>query len=327
MQARTARPQFGLVDVALAGGMFIWGGNMVAVKVALTEMSPMAFNALRFIIASLTMLTILVFTEKNLGMTRREWRWLLLTGLVGNTVYQLLFINGINLSTAGNTAFMVATAPVWVAVMSSLWADEVLTTWQWRGVFISLSGAVLIIFGAGHKIVLSSGTLPGDILTLAGAICWAGYTVMCRPILARRSALRVTAYAMVLGAVPLVAMSIPHMRVQDWGSVSPTGWLMLLYGSIGALVIGYLVWGWGVRVIGSTRTAIYSNLNPVVAGVFGYVILTEPWTPMRVTGAGAVIIGLYLVRSTGVPGFQPRWRSKSGGTRARLQSHQGNEGE
>lgn len=308
MRSRAAGVRLGAVDAALVGVMLVWGGNMVAVKVALAEINPMAFNALRFILASATMLTILIITERDLKVTGREWRWLLLTGLVGNTAYQLLFINGINLSTAGNTAFMVATAPVWVAVMSSLWGDERLTGRQWRGVLISLTGTALVIFGGGQRIAVSSGTVLGDVLTLTGAMCWAAYTVMSRPALARRSALRVTSYAMALGSIPLVAMSIPSLRVQDWGSVSLTGWMMLLYGSLCALVMGYLVWSWGVRVIGSTRTAIYNNLTPVVAGILGYVILAEQWTLLRVTGAAAILIGLYLVRSREVRGqFLRRW--------------------
>ena len=297
--SKAAGVEFGAVDLALTGVMLVWGGNMIAVKLALTEINPMAFNALRFALASVTMLTILLITERDLKVTGREWRWLLMTGLLGNTIYQVLFINGINLSTAGNTAFMVATSPMWVAVMSSLWGDERLTRRQWKGVLLSLVGAALVIFGAGHRIAVSSGTLFGDALTLVGAICWAGYTVMTRPALAHRSPLRVTSYAMALGSIPLVLVSIPHMRAQDWQSVSLTGWMMLLYGSLGALVIGYLVWGWGVRVIGSTRTAIYNNLTPVVAGVFGYIILAEQWTLMRGTGAAAILVGVYLVRSRG----------------------------
>lgn len=289
----------GIVDGALIAVMFIWGGNMIAVKLALAEMNPMAFNSLRFLLATATMLVVLVIRERDLRVSRRDLRWLLLTGIVGNTVYQLLFINGINLSTAGNTAFMVATAPVWVAVISKLWGLERLSRLQWVGVFTSLAGVTCVVLGSGQRIALTSGTVPGDLLTLAGAMCWAGYTVMTRPVMARHSPLRVTAYAMVLGTGPLVLIGMPSIRVQDWGAVTPLGWGMLVYGSIGALVVGYLVWGWGVRVIGSTRTAIYNNLTPVVAGVLGYLLLSEVWTFLRALGAAGILVGLYLVRTRG----------------------------
>lgn len=291
----------GLVDGALVAVMFIWGGNMIAVKLALAEMNPMAFNSLRFLLATATMLVVLVIRERDLGISRLDLRWLLLTGLVGNTVYQLLFINGINLSTAGNTAFMVATAPVWVAVIGKLWGLETLSRWQWVGVFTSLAGVTCVVLGSGQEIALTSGTVPGDLLTLTGAMCWAGYTVMTRPVMSRHSPLRVTAYAMILGTGPLVLIGMPSILAQDWGAVTPLGWGMLVYGSIGALVVGYLVWGWGVQVIGSTRTAIYNNLTPVVAGILGYLMLSEVWTLLRALGAAGILVGLYLVRTQGVP--------------------------
>lgn len=297
---RPAPTGIGLVDGALIAVMFIWGGNMIAVKVALAEMNPMAFNSLRFLLATATMLLALAIRERDLRVSRRDLRWLILTGIVGNTVYQLLFINGINLSTAGNTAFMVATAPVWVAVIGKLWGLERLSRPQWVGVFTSLAGVSCVVLGSGQEIALTSGTVPGDLLTLTGAMCWAGYTVMTRPVMSRHSPLRVTAYAMALGTGPLVLIGMPSILAQDWGAVTPLGWGMLVYGSIGALVVGYLVWGWGVRVIGSTRTAIYNNLTPVVAGILGYLMLSEAWTFLRALGAAAILVGLYLVRTRGI---------------------------
>ncbi len=295
---KTPVRSFGAVDVGLLALMLIWGYNMIVVKTALDEISPLAFNAVRFGLAAFLMTLVLAWREDDLTLTSSEMKWLFLTGLIGNTVYQVFFINGINLSTAGNTAFMVATAPVWVAVLSAVLKIEIPAPKGWIGILLSVSGVALIIIGGSDRIVFSSQTVWGDLLTLTGAICWAAYTLMTRPILKSRSPLFVTTYAMVFGAVPLLLLSSPAVLAQNWSAVSSEAWLSVLYASVFALVFGYVVWSWGVGSIGSTKTAIYSNLTPVVAGITGYLLLGETWTVLRALGAFCVLTGLYLVRTS-----------------------------
>jgi|GEM_PF-125782 len=296
-QARTK--DFSVVDLALIGGMTVWGANMIAVKAALGEMLPLAFNALRFVIAASAMLVLLLLVERNVQLRRQDIRWLLVTGVVGNCIYQFFFINGINLSTAGNTAFMMATAPIWVAALGCLWAGERLSPAGWAGVFTAFCGIVLIIFGSGDRIGLSFETLSGDLLTLTGAVCWATYTLMTKPLLQRYSPLKVTACAMVMGTVPLLLLSTPALRAQDWSAVSVQSWGLLLFSSLGALVLVYNIWSWGVRIIGGARTAVYNNLAPIMAGFFGYLIMGEHWTLLRTVGAITILTGVYLVRAHG----------------------------
>ncbi|MFP4201271.1 MAG: DMT family transporter [Clostridia bacterium] len=295
---RAGTPEFGLVDLALIGVTASWGGNMIVIKGALSELPPMAFNVCRFGLALTFMWILLAFTERDFSVNRAEFRWLLLTGIVGNTLYQLFFINGINLSTAGNTAFMVATAPVWVAIIAGILRSERLQLRGWFGVAICLLGVAFIIFGSGQVVVLTETTVRGDLLTLAGACCWATYTLMTKPLLAHHSPLKVTAYAMTLGYIPFTLLSLPTLLAQKWSLVSTTSWLAVGYSAGFALTLGYVGWSWGVRVLGGTRTAIYNNLTPVVAGVLGYVFLREIWTPLRFFGAATILFGLYLVRST-----------------------------
>lgn len=297
-QSAEGLQKFSPVDASLLAVMCIWGYNMIVVKEALAELSPLAFNAVRFAVAALLLAVVLLLRESDIRVSLPDLRWLLLTGVVGNTVYQLFFINGINLSTAGNTAFMVATSPVWVAVLSAVLGLQIPDRRGWVGICISISGVAMVILGAGERITISSQTVWGDLLTLTGAVCWATYTLMTRRVLKRYSPLRVTAYAMVLGTVPLLLISTPSILAQDWTAVSPRGWLAVIYASVLALFAGYLVWSWGVGTLGSTKTAVYNNLTPVVAGILGYILLGEQWTLLRAAGAVFILLGLFLVRTS-----------------------------
>src|SRR5262249_17851941 len=94
--------------------------------------------------------------------------------------------------------------------------------------------------------------------------------------------------------VPLVS---PHLVAQPWRTVSLAAWVKLIYSSIFALCVAYTIWYAAVRRIGSARTAIYSNLLPIIAMITAYVRLPEPIGGIKLMGAAAVLCGVALTRS------------------------------
>jgi len=84
---------------------------------------------------------------------------------------------------------------------------------------------------------------------------------------------------------------------QNWRAVTPAAWAGLVFSSIGALVVAYLIWYRGVQRLGPSRTAFYSNVTPVVAMLTAWIALGETPTPWQVVGAGGIFGGLYLTRT------------------------------
>ena len=98
-------------------------------------------------------------------------------------------------------------------------------------------------------------------------------------------------------AVPLVLICTPSVLAQNWRAVTPAAWAALVFSSIGALVVAYLIWYRGVQRLGPSRTAFYSNVTPVVAMLTAWIALGETPTPWQVVGAGGIFGGLYLTRT------------------------------
>ena len=90
---------------------------------------------------------------------------------------------------------------------------------------------------------------------------------------------------------------MPQISDTSWTSLPVSGWGALLYSGLLALVVAYLFWYRGVRVLGPTRSAMYSNLQPVVALVVAWIALGEKPTIIQVLGAVAIMIGLLLTRA------------------------------
>lgn len=285
---------FGRVDFVLAAVGAFWGINTGIIKLAMKEILPLAFNGLRFPMAALLILLVMGLSGEDFRIERRDvWRIALL-GLVGNTFYQILFMYAINYSTAGNTSLMVATVPISVGIIGRLAGHERISRYGWLGTLLSFAGIALVVGGSGQGLSLSGSTIKGDLIALVATQAWAAYTLFSKPLIRKYSAIKVTAYAMVAGSVPLVVFSWPQIAAQDWGRVSPLGWSEIIVSAGLALVAGYILWSWGIGKLGSHRTALYSNLSPILAYVTGWVLIGERLTAAVGVGAILALAGLYV---------------------------------
>ena len=235
-------------------------------------------------------------SSESLGVLRRDVLFIIGLGLLGHTLYQLLFVYGMTLTTAANSSLLLATAPIWVAVLGYLLHIERISRVTWYGILLSFCGILILILGGGGRVDLGGATTRGDLLLLASAIVWAVHTTASKPLLARYSPLKLTSWAMLAGTIPLAIISIPAIRQQDWAAITPVGWAAFLFSTLLSLVVGYLVWYTSVQRVGNARTAVYSNLTPVFAIIFAWIILDSVLMPLQLVGGAVVLAGLILTR-------------------------------
>src|SRR4030066_1684792 len=275
---------------------FIWGLNFTAVKGALEDFSPLAFNAVRFGTSSLVLLSLLWVREPNVSVRRKDLARFVVLALIGNTAYQLFFINGIALTTATNSALILATTPIFIILFGAALDVEKMTNRIVQGVILSFLGVVMIIFGSGRTLVFTDQSLIGDLLIVANPICWSIYTVLSKPMLKEYSPLKLTTVTMAIGAVPLVLVALPSLNQQDWAAISTNPWLGLAFSAFLAIGLGYVIWYTGVSRIGSARTSLYDNLVTVFAVAAAWILLGENMTVIQIVGAVLVFVSLYAVR-------------------------------
>jgi drug/metabolite transporter (DMT)-like permease len=276
----------------------VWGINYSVVKIALEDLPPLSLNAIRFTIASLLLLIFLWIKERNLSIHREDISQLILLAIIGNTAYQLFFIYGISFTTAGNSAILYGTVPIFVGLLSSILGVEKITRRIWQSVIISFVGIILIIVSTGKALAISSQSWIGDLLILGATICWATYTVLSKPLLKRYTPTKLTTLTIAIGTIPLVLISIPSLYIQRWDSVSTQGWLAITYSSCLAIALGYVIWYTGVSHVGNARTSLYENLAVVVGVAVAWIFLSESMSFLQIIGAVLVFIGLYIARRT-----------------------------
>jgi drug/metabolite transporter (DMT)-like permease len=291
--------RFASTDALLLLMALIWGVNFIVVKIGTQLMLPLAFNGARVGIAAVSLVAITLALRER-WPSRRDAIVLLLLGVLGNGLYQWFFIEGIARTRAGTASLVLAAAPAFMAIIGRILGVEAVTKRRVLGIAASLFGMALVVLGSDSSDVGKGGdvaTLGGNMLVLAACLCWAAYTVMLKPYTERISGIPLSALTMVGGAVPLIAVSLPEMSQTAWTTLPISGWGALLYSGLLALTLAYFFWYRGVRVLGPTRTAMYSNLQPVVALAVAWVALGERPTLVQVLGAAAIMCGLLLTRA------------------------------
>lgn len=292
--ATSTRPGVWLTEASLVLMALIWGVNFSVVKFGTELVDPHAYNAMRLSLAALVLAGVVVATRAPLPPARTIAA-LLGLGVLGNGVYQYFFVAGIARTSASDCALVVAASPAFIAIIARLRGVERVSAKGVIGILLSIAGIALVVFGstAGNA---GQSSLVGDLLVLVGSLCWAIYTVLLKPHTERVPGLQLSTFTMIGGAVPVLAVAWPRVSHTNWSALPPLGFAAIAYSGLFSLVIAYFFWYRGVRVIGPTRTAMYSNLQPVIAVLVAWIMLGETPTPWQVVGAIAILGGLALTR-------------------------------
>ena len=282
-----------LVEASVVAVMIVWAANFIVVKSALSIVPPVAFTFTRYVLASITLLLILRWSEGRIRLPGRGgWRIVAMGG-VGFGLYQIFWTVGLQTIPAGDSALIIAAAPVITALVAAAIGTDTLNPAKAIGVVVSFLGVVIVI-GAGVGIELS-GSPIGFALTLGAAACWAFYTAFGARVLRRESPLVLTTWGTVGGTLVLAPLGLGQLLAPgaihlDEPSAVPQILLSVAYSGIIAAAISNIVVFNGVRLLGPTRVTNIQTLIPAFAVVLAFLVLGEPIRLGQVVG-GAIILG------------------------------------
>jgi drug/metabolite transporter (DMT)-like permease len=275
----------------------IWGINIPIMKTGLDHVNIFVFNAIRLGISA-AVLVVFAWRELGNGLALPEgisWRQVLIYALLSCGFYQLLFLVGIAWTTSGNTALIMATIPMWTALLARGFLGEMIQRLAWTGLVIALAGTIIVSVQTGS---LSAGRdhLWGNLLILVAALFWAGGTVYSRPLLRKISPLQLSALAS--------ALALPVHFVAAWGHYESSRpelqslniWLILLYSGVLSSGLALPLWNVGVRHAGAAHAAIIQNLIPLIAIAAAWISRGEKATSAQVLGGTLILGGLLLMR-------------------------------
>jgi drug/metabolite transporter (DMT)-like permease len=283
-------------DLCLILTMVIWGSDYPFAKIALREVSPLAFSAMRTLISTLILVPFFISQEKNWSVPWRHLLGLFFLALLGTFLNRICWSVGLNLTTASNSGLLSATSPIFVLLFSSLLLRNEVTRRAALGIAVAFLGVFLVIRGDWKGWEIKAENFQGDLIIVLGAVLWALFTVLAKKLLKIYSTLKMTAYVMVIGTI-LFLPFLPNTKSGGWMGISGLAWLGVLYVAIMGNGLAYFLWIRGIQNIGPMRTILYQYLMPITVILFSVPFLKESLTAMQVGGALVVFAGIFLARS------------------------------
>jgi drug/metabolite transporter (DMT)-like permease len=274
--------------------MLMWGGNAVASRLAVGEVSPMTFTFLRWTmpVAILGVALREQLLEHRLVLVER-WPLILLMGTLGLTVFNALMYVAAHHTSAVNITILQGSMPVLVLIGALLFYGTRIHGRQIIGMAVTLLGVLLVAARADFATLMSFSFNIGDVWMLVACCLYAGYTVALRtrppvPGLVFFAALAGVA---LLTSVPLMAYEVASGTV-TWPTLR--GWLIVLYVGLFPSFVSQVLFMRGVELIGPGRAGLFVNLVPIFGALLAVLILGEPFAVYHAVGLALVLGGIWL---------------------------------
>ncbi len=294
--ASTGRSRDAAIEAALLLMCAFWALNVVVLKLLLRVLPPPALSASRYLIVCALALVVLAVGGGPWRLARADLKRLVLSGILGVAVYQVLFLEGLHRTTAFASNLLQGTEPLFALGLLRLVGRAEVTARQWMGVLVALGGAFLFFLEPSRgQLTLLFGL--GDLLNLVGAFVFAVYGLISAPAFARYPGRLAMAVSMTAGTLPLLVWSWPALRAVDWRALPLAIWGQLLLSSILPLYLGFWIWNWAVARKGLDHASLYIFVDIVMSGVFAGALLGERFGPLRLLGAAVILGGIFLARS------------------------------
>ncbi|HVN75705.1 MAG TPA: DMT family transporter [Thermoanaerobaculaceae bacterium] len=281
------------------GAVMVWGASFIATKVALAEVSPATVVWLRFAMGVAVLAVAVLASRQWATVSARTLGTFTLLGLIGITFHQWLQSNALVTSRASTSGWIVATTPVFMAILGRVVLKERLGAVRIAGIALAALGVVLVVT-RGEPGALLHGQLgaPGDILIVVSAPNWAVFSVLSRRALRSHPAIRTMAYVMATGwlfsSLLLAAgpglSEVPRLSARGWGAIAFLG--------VACSGLAYIAWYDALQRMPASDAGALLYLEPLIAMGVAAAVLHEPVTAATVIGGAVILVGVWLVNRT-----------------------------
>lgn len=276
--------------------VIVWGASFIATKIGLKDVTPITVVWLRFGMGVMILGGMVAARKEFAWPTRNEWPYFAFLGLLGITWHQWLQSTGLQTAQASTTAWIVATTPVFMALLGWFVLKEKLSPVQVLGIGLAAVGVLLVVSNGEMESILTGrfGT-PGDFLIMLSAPNWAIFSTLSRKGLRQHPAARMMFFVMSFGWLFSSIVFFAGGNLNQISRLSGNGWAGVAFLGIFCSGLAYIAWYDGLQAIAASQVGAFLYLEPLVAVIVASVILAEPITLASLVGGAVILSGVYLV--------------------------------
>jgi len=273
----------------------VWGASFVATKIALREFSPVALVWSRFTLGVLVLGAFVLARRQLRPVPIRDLGYFLLIGFLAITFHQWLQSNGLLTAQATTTGWMVATTPLFIAILGRIFLGEKLRWGGVAGILIAAFGVLLVVAkGNPRAIAIEWKGTPGDTLVMISAVNWAVVSVLSRRGLKRHPAALMMFYVILLGWL-LTTGLFAASGFRGIGHLSTSGILALLFLGFICSGVAYVFWFDALEHLPASHVGAFLYFEPLVTVAVAAALLGEAVLPGTMAGGVIILLGIWLV--------------------------------
>jgi drug/metabolite transporter (DMT)-like permease len=301
--------------LALLGANLFYGAGFTVAK----NIMPRLIQPLGFIFIRVGVVTILFWLSYLLGsnyrtkIERQDWPKLILGGLFGVALNQMLFFSGLNLTFPIHAALIMMSTPLLITVISIFMLRERIPAVKALGLLLGIGGAILLM-SAGKEITVTGNSMKGDLLVLANAASYAIYLVLIKPLMQKYRPIIVIRWVFIFGFLIVQPFGWQQFSVIDWPVFLLTDYLGVAFIVVCVTFFTYLWNIYALKVLSPTVAGAYIYLQPIFAATISIAVIGERLTAAKLVATVLIFTGVYLANF----GFKARGKSAVG-----LQSKKG----
>jgi len=278
-----------------------WGVSFVATKIALRYISPVSVVWLRFLMGVVILGLAVVLRRQFAVPNWKNALYLALLGFLGIAFHQWLQSTGLLTAQATTTSWIVASTPIFMALVGWLVLREKLTRQQGIGIFLAACG-VLLVVSNGDLRALATGNFGtvGDFLILISALNWAVFSTLSRRGLQQHPATLMMFYVMGFGWLFSSVMFFGGPGLSELRFLNSEGWLAMGVLGIFCSGLAYIFWYDALKGLPVAQAGSFLYLEPLVTVAVAAWLIDEPVVLASLAGGALILLGVWLVnRSRG----------------------------
>ncbi len=276
--------------------VIVWAFAFPFIRIGLDELSFINLTIMRFFILCCILLILLVILPKKFSrLQKKDIIPIFILGFFGVIVYHLGLNYGELYVSPGAASLIIATIPIQILILAAIFLKEKITSVKLLGIILAMLGVLIISIWGTKDAVFEIKYITAAIAIFIAAAVGAFYTIAGKKLLTRYSGLSLTVYAMLLGSIGLLPLTINNSLISQITNLSIKGWFALMFLGIFSTVIGYAIWYIALEKKTASEISIYLYLIPVLSTIISYFLLNEEITLMFILGGILVISGLAIV--------------------------------
>lgn len=287
-----------LVKILLA--VIFWGASFVGTKVALQDAHPVTVVWVRFGIGVLVLGGAVVGRKQFKLPPVRDLGHFAFLGALGITFHQWLQSTALQTTEATTSAWIVATAPIFMGLLGWLFFKETLSLLRIGGIILAAFG-VLMVVTRGNLGSLAQGKFgtTGDVLMLISSLNWAVFSGLSRRGLQRYPAALMMLYVMIFGWVFTSILFFTGPGAADLANFSARGWAAVLYLGVACSGLAYIFYYDALQVLPAAQVGVFLYIEPLVTVAVASAMINEPLYLAALAGGAIILLGVWLVNRRG----------------------------